>query len=326
MKGLALILPLAWGCSFDLGGVGAVSSGNPDAPANVVIDSPPGTPDAMDSDHDGIPDQNDNCPHASNPDQRDHDGDGVGDICDNCPHIANPLQEDNDEDSVGDACDPRPAISGDRIALFDGFYDDGAGVPTDWVGEIGDTSMWSRSGGWLHQTDGAAVTHMVGWSTSDWDFEAIDTRVRIDDVPPLAQTADGGVRDAGASTGFLVSTGNDRYFACDVRGDVSNGAPAPASELYFIAGATSVQGGTMDFGGALSGATYTVSLAMGNDGGPGGAMSKAHCVVGASGGPLALDQDQALIMTAQGPAGLRTNGVKASFDYVVVYQLGGPLP
>ena len=95
-----------------------------------VIDAPPGMPDAKDSDHDGVPDQMDNCPTVSNPDQRDHDHDGVGDICDNCPHIPNPQQEDNDEDGVGDACDPRPAISGDRIALFDGFYDDGAGLPT----------------------------------------------------------------------------------------------------------------------------------------------------------------------------------------------------
>jgi hypothetical protein len=43
-------------------------------------------------------------------------------------------------------------------------------------------------------------------------------------------------------------------------------------------------------------------------------------------GTLTLDQDQPLLITAQGPAGLRTNGVKASFDYVVIYQLGGPLP
>ena len=64
---------------------------------------------------------------------------------------------------------------------------------------------------------------------------------------------------------------------------------------------------------------------MGDDGTAQGANGKAHCTVGAPAGPLTLDQDQALIMTAQGPAGLRTNGVKASFDYVVVYQLGGSI-
>jgi hypothetical protein len=58
-----------------------------------------------------------------------------------------------------------------------------------------------------------------------------------------------------------------------------------------------------------------------------GTMSAAaHCVVGAPAGPLTLDQSVNLVVTAQGPAGVRTNGVKASFDYVVIYQLGGPLP
>ena len=326
MRRLALVVPFVWGCSFDLGGVQATSSGGPDAPQVRPIDALPGTPDAMDSDGDGIPDQMDNCPHASNPDQRDHDGDGIGDICDNCPHIPNPVQEDNDEDSVGDACDPRPQTSGDRIALFDGFYDDGAGVPTDWTAEIGDTSTWSRSGGWLHQTDGSATAHMVGWTTSDYSYEAIDTRIRIDAVPPLATATDAGVRDAGASTGFLISTGNDRYFACDVRGDVSNNAPAPAAEIYFIAGMTSAAGDTQDFGGPLAGATYTVSLAMGDTSQPVQPSSVARCIVGAQAGPLTLNQDQDLIVAAKGPAGLRTNGVKASFDYVVIYEMGGPLP
>jgi hypothetical protein len=327
MRRLALVLPFAWGCSFDLGGVGAVSGG-PDAPQVGPIDAPVGTPDAMDSDHDGIPDDHDNCPFAANPDQRDHDGDGVGDICDNCPHIANPGQQDNDEDSVGDACDPRPATSGDRIALFDGFYDDGAGLPADWVAEIGDTSTWKRQGGWLQQTDGNATTHMVAWMTSNWDNEAIDTRIRIDELPPLANMGnDGGVRNAGVETGFLISGGNQRYFYCDARGDVSNGAAPPSADLYFLAGATTVTGGTMDFGGALAGATYPVSLAMGDTGDGAGTMSAGvRCVVGAPAGPLTLTQNQGLLVTAQGPAGLRTNGVKASFDYVVIYQMGGPLP
>src|SRR5690348_16089662 len=97
--GVVLLVPL-WACSFDGGGL-TVSSGGPDAatsPDGVV-----NNPDAKlaDSDGDGVPDINDNCPHASNPEQRDHDGDGVGDICDNCPHIGNKDQQDNDEDQVG---------------------------------------------------------------------------------------------------------------------------------------------------------------------------------------------------------------------------------
>jgi hypothetical protein len=49
-----------------------------------------------DSDDDGIPDNEDNCPIVANPDQNDSDNDGVGDVCDNCLNISNPDQEDSD--------------------------------------------------------------------------------------------------------------------------------------------------------------------------------------------------------------------------------------
>jgi len=58
-----------------------------------------------DSDGDGIPDSQDNCPTAFNPGQEDSDGDGIGDVCDNCPFTPNPGQEDSNGNSIGDACD-----------------------------------------------------------------------------------------------------------------------------------------------------------------------------------------------------------------------------
>jgi outer membrane protein assembly factor BamB len=60
---------------------------------------------APDTDEDGVPDDEDNCPLVINPDQEDFDSDNVGDSCDNCPFVANPGQEDADEDGVGDACE-----------------------------------------------------------------------------------------------------------------------------------------------------------------------------------------------------------------------------
>jgi hypothetical protein len=59
----------------------------------------------LDSDHDGLDDNLDNCPLVSNRLQEDTDGDGVGDLCDNCVDVPNPGQEDLDADGEGDVCE-----------------------------------------------------------------------------------------------------------------------------------------------------------------------------------------------------------------------------
>jgi len=70
---------------------------------------------AMDSDEDGIPDLEDNCPLEANLFQEDDDEDDVGNVCDNCPDVPNPDQSDTDGDGIGDACDQcRCDISGDK--------------------------------------------------------------------------------------------------------------------------------------------------------------------------------------------------------------------
>ncbi|MGB0592112.1 MAG: thrombospondin type 3 repeat-containing protein [Myxococcota bacterium] len=75
-------------------------------------------PPPADTDADGLPDDEDNCPEDNNPDQADADGDQVGDACDpdidgdgtdnqadNCPVDSNPAQGDSDQDDIGDLCD-----------------------------------------------------------------------------------------------------------------------------------------------------------------------------------------------------------------------------
>jgi Thrombospondin type 3 repeat/Dockerin type I domain len=72
-----------------------------------------------DTDGDGIPDPDDNCPNIYNPGQEDVDGDGVGDVCDNCPNNYNPGQEDADGDLIGDVCDNCPHIANPDQADID---------------------------------------------------------------------------------------------------------------------------------------------------------------------------------------------------------------
>lgn len=74
----------------------------------------------LDSDGDGVPDINDNCPFVANPGQQDSDGDGVGDACDNCPTQYNADQADLDMDGIGDVCDPSVGRSlAGLVSLYD---------------------------------------------------------------------------------------------------------------------------------------------------------------------------------------------------------------
>jgi hypothetical protein len=325
MRAWLLLLPLA-ACSFDRSGL-TVASGTPDTPITPTVDGAV-TPDAKapDQDGDGVPDSSDNCPNVSNPLQRDHDADGLGDICDNCPHIPNPTQQDNDEDTVGDACDPRPSTSGDRIALFDGFYDDGAGLPSGWTLGVGTSTSWQRKNGWLQQTSGDPVERLVTWGgSSAFANQAIDTRVRIDEVPP-AQSPAAGVRTAGVVVDYAGGTTQSRDFLCVVRDDVSTPTTTEASVYRFEAGAY-VQGDHMPYGAEMAaGMTYPVSLVFSEDTTQTQPDGTVRCVLGATAGTLTMNQTEPLGAVETGPAGFRTNGVKASFDYIVVYELGGPLP
>jgi len=336
MKSSAVLLALLWaGCSFDRSGLGPSGSGTPDAPPIGTPDAPPaGTPDAKidptidampsngDGDGDGVPDNKDNCPTVANPLQRDHDKDGRGDECDDCPHIANADQADGDHDSVGDVCDPRPDDAGDRIAMFDGFYDDGAGLPQGWVAAIGSADGWKRSGGALHQTSPDSLERMAMWTPPVALTDvAIDTRVVIDEVPP-PHGKDSTVRTAGAVVDYSAT----RFFLCAARDDVGGGNnTATDVSIWRKEQDTWIQGEHTAYGAELgAGTTFPVRLVLGWEPQPQNVVWAAgSCAMVTPAGTLDLTQTVQLNGTESGSAGLRTNGVKASFDYIVVYALGG---
>jgi hypothetical protein len=89
-----------------------------------------------DTDGDGVPDDEDNCPTIPNASQVDTDADGSGNACDACPadpfndgdgdgicgnvdicpNVVNPGQEDSDGDGVGNACNEADDPDGDDFA------------------------------------------------------------------------------------------------------------------------------------------------------------------------------------------------------------------
>jgi hypothetical protein len=84
------------------------------------------------------------------PSTHDEDGDGIVDECDNCPSMDNANQADIGEvnaggtaDGVGDVCDPRPTAGGDSIFLFDGL--NFTSLPGEWS-NIG-AGNWTALGG-----------------------------------------------------------------------------------------------------------------------------------------------------------------------------------
>ena len=94
----------------------------------VIAATQPAKTVLVDTDGDGIPDVNDNCPTKPNANQLDTDGDGIGDACDNCPTKPNVNQQDTDGDGIGDACDNCPTIANASQLDTDG---DGIGDACD---------------------------------------------------------------------------------------------------------------------------------------------------------------------------------------------------
>ena len=290
----------------------------PDAPAPPP-DAPAPPPDAAaDTDMDGILDAVDNCPLTPNPGQLDEESDGVGNLCDNCPSVANPGQENVlesaiDRDGVGDACDPRPTLGGDSIAMFDGFD----ALRGGWTVGQG-TSTWSVSGGVLSQTDDTGTSgniRILYWADDTFGDAVVETTAVIDGFSGTFTTP---YRTVGAVASYDDNGGADTGYGCvQLR---QNGAPPDLAAILTIDGAaaitaTSTLGWTMNTTDRVRTLLYTEAA------GGSQACDLENLDTGAASG--ATDTDTAFTGSH---VGLRTYRVRASFEYLLVYSLGGTLP
>jgi hypothetical protein len=159
----------------------------------------------VDTDADGVTDDNDNCPNIPNPDQADYDEDGYGDACDNCPNFFNPDQADNDADGYGEACDCDDANAEVNPAMEEecdnGIDDNCNGEIDENCGPaIGDL----RDGGvvfWLDPADNtrglvcavADYPSRVAWGCNTIDLPTVPNVPWNDGIPvgPGAEIGDG---------------------------------------------------------------------------------------------------------------------------------------
>lgn len=302
------------GCRFDSSGVPV------DEMPPVGEPSEPGPPPApVDTDGDGAFDNQDNCPAVINAKQHDEDGDEVGDACDNCPTVLNPDQASElDGDSVGDACDPRPGEDGDEIAFFDGFHEDSEGTPQGWAVAMGaGGGTWAVSGGQLHQSDAGAnpATLFVADPAMPGNV-LIETVVTVAAMPEtvapgmpaprvatLARYADGTMDSS--DDGYQCSLEQDRKGSAQttrVRLEslaVGDGIPEiiDAWQLTTAQAYRLVQ--------YQHGASAICQATLAQDG-----RGTAAKMPGTEGTPA-------------GTVALRTHGMAAAFDHVIVYMLGG---
>ncbi|MGH2957949.1 MAG: thrombospondin type 3 repeat-containing protein [Solirubrobacterales bacterium] len=131
---------------------------------------------AGDSDGDGVPNGDDNCPLVANPLLEDADADGTGDACesapdadedgepdstDNCPNDSNPGQEDADGDGIGDVCDPGETGGGGGSGGGGGGAGGAGGSPAAGAGAAGECSSRIAGSGRKDRLTGTPAGNLI---------------------------------------------------------------------------------------------------------------------------------------------------------------------
>jgi hypothetical protein len=257
---------------------------------------------ASDSDAPAVADAGQDSGCIGSMPSHDEDGDGVLDGCDNCPSVPNADQTDQREiaaglaaDGVGDACDPRPSLAGDAIVLFDSFVS--VQIGTEWSVYSG---TWQSKTDTLVETatsDSQQIDRITFPSATDY---LVETRFTLDALPTF---------DSRATLTFRMDTLLHNGWGCAV------------SNRSLLAVSTIVGG---DQGEMNPPQTAIPPPRVGD---------RFRLQAGAHGMNvfcLLPDTGQQVTRTSlfnpNGVAGLRTHQAAATFEYLLVYRLGGPLP
>ena len=279
--------------SADAGAPDVIDAGAPDADASPPADADAGT--TID-----VRDSGPTC-WGGPPSTNDEDNDGIVDECDNCPSVANANQADTGEvnsggtaDGVGDACDPRPTLGGDSLYLFDGL--NFTSLPATWSNVGGGTWTYSGSSVTPNVNTGQELTRSFPSAIGNYLAETAFTMVEL--------------TTSGSASLPLRMDGSRNGLRCAL------GTPDGITGQLLIGDVTA---------GTTTGTPLTTPTSL-----P-GVGNRYRLYAGAYGTDVFCYTSTGVRLDATktsttGESGLRAIGARATFEYLMIYRLGGTVP